>query len=47
MNSETLICIFILVFPIAIIEVSTPRKWGFLLYVISLHDYWSPSTWTS
>ena len=29
MNSDTLICIWIMVFPISIIEVSTPRKWRF------------------
>ena len=40
MNSDTLICIWILVFPIGIIQVSTPRKWSFLLYFSSLHDYW-------
>ena len=40
MNSDTLICIWILAFPIGIIRVSTPRKWSFLLYFSSLHDYW-------
>ena len=44
MNSDTLICIWILVFPIGIIQVSTPRKWRVLLYFRSLHDYWPPST---
>ena len=44
MNSDTLICIWILVFPIGIIQVSTPRKWSFLLYFRSLHDYWPPAT---
>ena len=29
MISDTLICIWILAFPIGIIRVSTPRKWGF------------------
>ena len=29
MNSDTLICIWILAFPIAIIQVSTSRKWIF------------------
>ena len=29
MNPDTLICIWILAFPIGIIEVSTPRKWIF------------------
>ena len=40
-NSDTLICIRILAFPIGIIQVSTPRKWSFLLYFSSLNDYWS------
>ena len=44
MNSDTLICIWILAFPIGIIQVSTPRKWSFLLYFSSLHDYWPPTT---
>ena len=44
MNSDTLICIWILAFPIGIIQVSTTRKWNFLLYFISLHDYWLPTT---
>ena len=44
MNSDTLICIWILAFPIGIIQVSTPRKWNFLLYFSSLHDYWPPTT---
>ena len=43
-NSVTLICIWILEFPIGIIQVSTPRKWSFLLYFSSLHDYWPPTT---
>ena len=47
MKSDTLIYIWILVFPIGIIEVTTPRKWSFLLYISSLHDYWRPSTWNS
>ena len=34
MNSDTLICIWILAFPIGIIQVSTPRKWSF--YFISI-----------
>ena len=29
MNSGTLICLWILAFPIGIIQVSTPRKWSF------------------
>ena len=29
MNSDTLICLWILAFPIGIIQVSTPRKWIF------------------
>ena len=44
MNSDTLICIWILAFPIGIIQVSTPRKWSFFLYFSSLHDYWPPTT---
>ena len=44
MNSDTLICISILAFPIGIIQVSTPRKWSFLLYFSSFHDYWPPTT---
>ena len=44
MNSDTLICKWILAFPIGIIQVSTPRKWYFLLYFSSLHDYWPPTT---
>ena len=44
MNSDTIICIWILAFPIGLIQVSTPRKWGFLLYFSSLHDYWPPTT---
>ena len=44
MNSNTFICIWILAFPIGIIQVSTPRKWSFLLYFSSSHDYWPPTT---
>ena len=44
MNSDTWICIWILAFPIGIINVSTPRKWSFLLYFSPLHDYWPPTT---
>ena len=44
MNSDTLICIWILAFPIGIIQVSSPRKWIFLIYFSSLHDYWPPTT---
>jgi hypothetical protein len=47
MNSGTLICIWILVFPIGIFEVSTPLKWRFWHYFSSLHDYWPPSTWNA
>ena len=43
MNSDTLICIWILAFPIGINQVSTPRKWS-LLYFSSFHDYWPPTT---
>ena len=42
MNSDTLIFIWILAIPIAIIQVSTPRKWSFLPYFNFLHDYWPP-----
>ena len=42
-----IICIWILVIPIGIIEVSTPRIWRFLLYFSCLHDFRPPSTWTS
>ena len=45
MNSDTLICLWLLVFPIGIIEVSTSRKCCFWLYFSSLQDYWPPSTW--
>ena len=41
MNSDTLICIWILAFPIGVIQVSTPRKCSFLLDFSSFHDYWS------
>ena len=44
MNSDTLICIWMLAFPIGIIQVSTPRKWSLLLYFSFLHDYWPPTT---
>ena len=44
MHSDTLICIWILVFPIGIIQVSTPPKWIFVLYFRSIHDYWPRST---
>ena len=47
MNSDTLIWIWILAFPIGIIQVSTPRKWIFLLSFSSLHDYWPPTTLNS
>ena len=43
MNSETLISIWILAFPIGIIQVSTPRKWRNLLYFSSLHYYLPPT----
>ena len=43
MNSDTLVCIWILAFPIDIIQVSTPRKWSYLLYFSSFHDYWPPT----
>jgi len=40
----TLICIWMLAVPIGIIQLWTPRKWSFLLYFSSLHDYWLPTT---
>ena len=46
-NSDTLICIWILVIPNGIIQVSTSRKWSILLYYSSLHDYWPPTTLVS
>ena len=47
MNLDTLNYIWILAYPIGIIQVSTPRKWSFLLYFSSLHDYWSPTNFIS
>ena len=47
MKSDTLICVWILSFPIGIIRVSTPRKWSFLLYFSTFHDYWPPPTFIS
>jgi len=44
MNTDTLICIWIMSFTIGIIQVSTTRKWIFLLYFSSLHDNWPPTT---
>jgi len=44
MNSDTLFCVWILVFAIGIIEVSTKRKWCFLFYFSSFNDYWIPTT---
>jgi len=44
MNSYTLICLWISVFPFGIIEVSTSRN-CFWLYFSSLHDFWPPSIW--
>ena len=46
-KSDTLISLWILVFPIGIIEVLTSRKYCFWIYFSSLHDYWTPSTWNS
>ena len=43
-NSDTLIYIWILAFPVGIIQVSTPRKWSVLLYFNSIHVYWNPTT---
>ena len=39
--------IWILVFPIGIIEVSTPKLWSFLHYFSSLQHFWPPSNWYS
>jgi len=39
MNIDTLISVTIPVFPIGIFELSTLRKWGFCLYVSSIHYY--------
>ena len=44
-NSVTLIGLWILVYPIGIIKVSTSRKCCFWIYFSSLYDYWPPSTW--
>ena len=44
MNCDTLIGIWILTLAIGIIQVSTPWKWSFILYFISLHDYRPPTT---
>ena len=44
MNSDTLICIWILAYPIGIILVSNAQKWSFLFYFNSLHDCWPPTT---
>jgi hypothetical protein len=43
-KSVTLICLWKLVFPVGIIEISTTRK-TFLLFFRSLHDYWPPNKW--
>ena len=40
-------CLWILIYPIGIIEVWNSRKCCFWFYFISLHDYWPPSTWNS
>jgi hypothetical protein len=42
-----IICTWILIYPIGIIEFSIPRKWSFWLYFSPLHDYWPPRTWNS
>jgi len=47
MNSDTLIYIWIFLFPIEIIEFSTPRKRRFWIYFSSLHIYRPPITWNS
>jgi len=38
MNFVTLICLWIMVVPIGIIEISTSSKYCFCLYFSSLHD---------
>jgi len=43
-NTDTLNCIWILVFPFRIIEVSTTRIWSLSLYFSFLNDYWPPTT---
>jgi hypothetical protein len=43
MNSNTLICIWILVFTIDIFEVSTRRKCVLWLYFIWIYFYWTPN----
>jgi len=47
MNSVTLICLWIFLIPIGIIEFSTSRKYCFWRYFSSLLDYWPSSTWNS
>jgi len=47
MKSDTLICLWKLVFPIGIIQVSNSCKCCFLLYFSSLHNYRPPSPWNS
>ena len=47
MYSDSLTCVWILVYAIGIIEVSNPRVWSFLFYFSSLHDFWPPRTWNS
>ena len=45
--SDTLICLWILVFKIGIIECSNSRSWCFWLYFSSLHNYWPSSSWNA
>ena len=47
MNSDTLICLWLFIFPIGIIEISTSRKCCFWFYFSSLQNYWPLSTWNS
>ena len=47
MKSETLVCLWVLVFPIGITEVSTSRKCRFWLYFSILHDFGPPRTWNT
>ena len=46
-ENNTLICIWILVFQVRMIEFSTSRKCCLWRYFSSFHDYWPPRTWNS
>jgi hypothetical protein len=47
MKSNTLICLWIFLVPIGIIEVSTSRNCCFWHYFSSLQDFWPPSIWNA